>query len=396
MSDDLLSAAREIQQGTVALRRALHRQPETGLTLPATSSIVLDELADLNLRVTTSKTTSAIVATLSGEAEGPTVILRADMDGLPLREDTGLDFASQTGETMHACGHDTHTAMLAGAARLLAARRDRFAGRVAFFFQPGEEGYFGARLALDEGLLDLTDVVGAYALHITTGAPSGMVAVRRGPQLAAGDQFRVTVRGQGGHGSMPHQAADPIPVACEIVTALQTVMTRRVSPFQPAVLTVAHVSSGTTTNVIPSDAWFEGTIRTLDETVRATVHEQVHRVAEGIAGAHGMSAEVMIKSGYPATLNNPACADRVHEVAARLLGADRSELMPEPVMASEDFSFVLQRYPGAIAFLGGCPPDDAPETAPRNHSNLVVFDEDAMAAGVATYAGIALDVLETA
>ncbi|MGH3097955.1 MAG: M20 metallopeptidase family protein [Streptosporangiales bacterium] len=396
MTDDLLAAAREIQQRTVALRRVLHRQPETGLTLPITRRAVLDELSDLDLEVTTSSSTSAVVATLSGGSAGPTVLLRADMDGLPLCEDTGLDFASETGETMHACGHDTHTAMLAGAARLLTARRDRIAGRVAFFFQPGEEGYFGAQLALDEGLLDFADVAGAFALHISTGAPSGTVAVRAGAQLAAGDQFRVTVRGQGGHGSMPHLAADPIPVACEIVTALQAVMTRRVSPFQPAVLTVAHISAGTTTNVIPSDAWFEGTIRTFDETVRTAVHEQVRRVAEGIAGAHGMTAEVEIRPGYPVTLNDPASADRVHRVAAGLLGADRSELMPEPVMASEDFSFILQRYPGAIAFLGGCPPDDTPETAPRNHSDLVVFDEGAMVAGVATYAGLAVDVLGSA
>lgn len=393
INDDLLAAAHAIQPRVVALRRSLHRHPEIGLDLPGTRKAVLEEIGGLGLDVTSSATTSAVLATLTGERPGPTVLLRADMDALPLWEGTGLAFASQVDGAMHACGHDLHTAMLAGAVRLLAARRGQIAGRVAFFFQPGEEGYFGAKVSLDEGLLDLEDVERAFALHVTTSAPSGTIAVRPGPQLAAGDTMSVTVRGHGGHGSAPDMAADPIPVACEIVTALQTMVTRTVNAFDPVVVTVTHVEAGTTRNVIPETAWFEGTIRTLDQNVRTEVHRRVRRVAEGLAAAHDMSAEVTVDAGYPATINDQAATARVREVAAGLLGAEHSVHMPSPVMGAEDFSFVLERYPGALAFLGACPPDAEPGKAPWNHSNVVRFDEGAMTAGVATYAAVALDAL---
>lgn len=393
---DLSAAAAAYKDRTIEFRRRLHRRPEIGLDLPLTRQAVLDEIADLGLAVRLSTTTSAVVATLEGSRPGPTIILRGDMDALPLREDTGLEFASETPGTMHACGHDTHVAMLAGGARLLAERRDEIAGRVVFFFQPGEEGQGGARYAIEEGLLDPVEgsaVAGAFALHISSGFASGTINTRRGPLLAAADTLKVTVRGRGGHASAPHMAADPIPVACEIVTSLQTALSRRISVFDPAVVTVAHIEAGTTDNVIPATAWFEGTIRTLSEEVRKSVHELIARVANGVAAAHDMTADVEIDSGYPVTVNDDDFTDTVFEIAAGVVGEDLVAVMDNPILGAEDFSYVLQRYPGTMAFIGACPPGIDPAEAPPNHSNLVVFDEEPLAAGAAMYAAVALHYL---
>ncbi|NED94341.1 amidohydrolase [Phytoactinopolyspora alkaliphila] len=393
MTTPLLEAAQALAERTIAFRRALHQHPEIGLHLPVTRQAVLDELADLGLTLRMSDTTSAVVAELDGAHPGPTLILRGDMDALPLREDTGLPFASRIDGAMHACGHDTHVAMLAGAARLLAAKRDELAGRVLFFFQPGEEGEHGARFALEEGLLDDPDVVGAFALHITTQFPSGEIHIRPGPTMAAADTFELVLTGRGGHASAPHRALDPVPAACEIVTALQAAITRRVNVFDPAVLTVGRVSAGTTSNVIPATAEIEGTIRTFSARTRDEAHRQLRSVAEGVAAAHGLRVELEIVQGYPVTINDAAFSATVREVAAALLGEQRSAELAEPLMGAEDFSYVLERYPGAMAFLGACPPGIDPQHAPANHSNLVVFDEAALSSGVAMYAGVALDRL---
>jgi amidohydrolase len=389
----LLVAAAELSDRTVAFRRKLHRHPELGLDLPVTRQAVLDEIADLGLKLRVSETTSAVVAELDGTRKGPTLILRGDMDALPLQEDTGLPFASEVPGVMHACGHDLHVAMLAGAARLLSARRDRLAGRVWFFFQPGEEGYHGAKLALDEGLLEDPDAIGAFALHVSTAFESGTINVRPGPVLAAADEFRVVLTGRGGHASAPHNANDPVPAACEIVTTLQAVLSRRVSPFEPTVLTVGRITAGTTSNIIPATAELFGTIRTLSETTRADLHARVQTVAAGVAAAHELTADVEIIPGYPVTTNNEEFAETVRDVAAAVLGADRARHMAQPMLGAEDFSYVLAKYPGTIAFLGACPPDIEPGLAAPNHSNLVVFDESVLPTGAAIYAAVALDRL---
>jgi len=318
------------------------------------------------------------------------------MDALPVHEDSGLPFASEVPGAMHACGHDTHVAMLVGAARLLAARREELAGQVVFMVQPGEEGFHGARYMLDEGLLDVVPeapVSGAFALHVSSTLPSGTVNVRPGPMMAAADQWRMTLRGRGGHASEPHAAADPIPVAAEIVLALQSMVTRRVDVFDPAVVTVAHIEAGSTNNVIPDTAYLEGTIRTLSPERRADTVASVQRVATHVAAAHEIALEWEHIEGYPVTVNDPGVAAQVLETAATLLGRQASVLAPAPLMGAEDFSYVLQRVPGAIAWLGACPPGVEPETAPPNHSNLVVFDEEPLPAGVALYAQMALQAL---
>jgi hippurate hydrolase len=393
---DLLAAAYADADRTIDLRRRLHRQPEIGLQLPKTQAAVLEAFADLPVEVTTGKSTTSVVGVLRGARPGPTFLLRGDMDALPVHEDTGLPFASEVPGAMHACGHDTHVAMLLGAARLLAERRDELAGQVVFMVQPGEEGQHGARYMLDEGLLDAVPeapVSGAFALHISSSFASGTINVRPGPMMAAADQWRLVVRGRGGHASMPHTAADPIPVAAEIILALQSMITRRVDVFDPAVLTVAHVVAGSKDNIIPDTAFLEGTIRTLSPARRADILASLRRVAENVAAAHEMTAEFEHVEGYPVTVNDAGMAATVLATAAELLGQQASVEMAAPLMGAEDFSYVLERVPGAMAFLGACPPGVEPGKAPANHSNLVVFDEEPLPAGVALYAQMALQAL---
>jgi amidohydrolase len=393
----LAEQARRLQPRTVALRRALHRQPELGLNLPRTRDAVLAELADLPLQVHRGRSVSSVVAVLDGGRPGSTVLLRADMDALPLHEDSALPFRSQVDGAMHACGHDIHVAMLATAARLLAGRREQLAGRVVLMFQPGEEGFHGARHMIDEGLLDRHGPGGrptcAFALHVSATLPSSQLHTRPGPIMAAADALRVRVTGRGGHASAPHDALDPVPAAAAMVGALQTALTRRVDAQHAAVLTIAKIVAGTTNNVIPESAVMEGTLRTLSEPVRALLHEEIRRVCRHTALAFGCSAAVEIEPGYPVTMNDDAESRRMTDVAAAVLGRERVGAMPAPIMGAEDFSYVLQRVPGALAFLGACPPRVDPATAPANHSNRVVFDEAAMPAGAAVYAALALDAL---
>jgi hippurate hydrolase len=386
---DLLPEAGALLPDAVDLRRRLHRRPELGLSLPATQEAVLDALDGLPLSsVSTGSGTTSVVGILDGASDGRTILLRGDMDALPMPEDTGLEFASAVDGTMHACGHDAHTAMLVGAARLLSARRADFAGRVVFMFQPGEEGHHGARVMLDEGLLDVDGGVdAAFAIHTTPNLRAGQVATRGGSIMASDDTFVVTVRGRGGHASEPHRALDPIPVACEIVLALQSAVTRRMDTFDPAVVTVARVRAGSTSNVIPETAELFGTMRTVSERARRRVCETVERVASGVAAAHGADVDFRVVSGYPVTVNDPDFASFVGSVAG-----DSFVALPNPVMGAEDFSYVLQRLPGAMAFLGTRPDGVTGEPAP-NHSNRMLLNEDAMADGIALHAAVALSFL---
>ena len=391
INDALLADALALLPDVVALRRALHRHPDVGLELPETQARVLAALDGLPLQVRTGRAIGSVTALLTGELPGPTVLLRADMDALPLHEDTDLDFASETDGAMHACGHDAHVAMLVGAARLLSARRASLAGRVLFMFQPGEEGYHGARVMLDEGLLELDEPPAvAFALHIGTRYRSGTVNLRPGPMLAAGDTIRMTVRGRGGHASAPHHALDPIAIAAEITLALQAMVTRRIDVFDPAVLTIANIGAGTTTNIIPETAFMQGTMRTLSADTREAMRAGVRQVAEGIASAHGATAEVDLEPGYPVTVNDGRVAEHVMGLARDLVGADDVEEMEAPIMGAEDFSYVLERVPGAMAFLGACPPGIEPGEGPQNHSNRVIHHEPAMAVGVALHTAVAL------
>ena len=399
MSDTTVrEQARDHFDEAVGLRRTLHRHPEQGNELPATRETVLEALEGLPLDVTLHDTTSGFTALLTGDRPGPTILLRADMDALPLHEDTGLEFSSRDEESMHACGHDTHTAMLVSVARVLTDRRGELAGRVLFMFQPGEEGHHGARFMLDEGLLavpDLADgtaspVDAAFAMHITSALPTGFVATRPGPVMASADRLQITITGKGGHASEPHRAVDPIPVACEIVQALQTMITRSIDVFDPSVVTVARIAAGTTNNVIPELAEIEGTIRAVSEATRTKVHDGIRRVVDGIASAHGVSATTEVEPGYPVTVNDDDFAAFSASTATEVVGADRVITLPNPVMGAEDFSYVLHDVPGTMMFLGATPHSENLATAAPNHSNRVYFEESAMQDGIAVYSAVAL------
>src|SRR5258705_1606847 len=285
-TSEILRDACAVLDDTIQLRRRIHRQPEVGLSVPRTQAAVLEALAGLGFDVGTGQRTTQVIGRLSGARRGRTILLRADMDALPMQEETGLPFASEVKGAMHACGHDAHTAMLVGAARLLAGRRDALAGSVLFMFQPGEEGYHGARVMLEEGLLDSgAPPTAAFALHVTHRLTPGAISARPGPAMASGDTIQIAVRGRGGHASAPHDCLDPIPIACEIVQALQTLVTRRIHVFDPAVGTIAKIEAGTTRNVIPDTANLLGTIPTVSEATRERVLAGVRRGPAGAAAA---------------------------------------------------------------------------------------------------------------
>ncbi|MFI5316971.1 MAG: M20 family metallopeptidase [Myxococcota bacterium] len=384
----LLEEARAALPRAIELRRRIHERPELGLDLPETTSAVLESLCDLGLELARSSETSGVVARLRGGGRGPTVLLRADMDALPMPEDTGLPFASRVAGRMHACGHDAHTAMLASAARLLVRHRESLRGDVLFLFQPGEEGFAGARIMLGEKLFDPGEVSRAFALHIDPRVPVGRVASRAGSLLASADFFAISLTGRGGHASMPHDALDPIPVACEIVQAIQSFVTRRIDAFDPVVISVTKIAAGTTGNVIPESAELLGTIRATSPRARERAHAGLLQVAEGIAAAHGAVAKVSVLQGYPVTVNDAAQSEFARGVVGEVLGESAYLAMPSPLMGAEDFSFVLEQIPGAMLFLGVRPED--PALRAPCHSNRMVLNEDGMVHGIALHAALAL------
>jgi hippurate hydrolase len=381
------------------LRRAIHREPEIGLDLPRTQAKVLSALGELPLEITCGHALSSVTAVLRGGRPGATVLLRGDMDALPVTERTGLPYSSQIDGAMHACGHDLHTAMLTGAARLLTARQQEIAGNVIFMFQPGEEGFAGARQMISEGVLDAAGdrPVAAFALHVASShLPQGVFSTRPGTMMAAADVLEVTVHGHGGHASQPHRAADPIPVACEIVMALQAMVTRRFDVFDPVVLTVGSFHAGTTDNVIPDEVKLLGSLRTFSAETRRRAMKYAVRVATEIASAHGLTATAGFASGYPVTVNNGDEVAFAQRTVTDLVGAGRCLTQPFPLTGSEDFSFVLEQVPGAFVMLGACPQNSDPATAAFNHSAEAVFDDAVLGDGAALYTELALRRLAAA
>lgn len=375
----------------VALRRELHRHPEVGLRLPWTQRRILDELDGLGLEITTGVEVTSVVAVLRGGAAGsvaedggrPTVLLRADMDGLPVAEDTGLDWASTNG-AMHACGHDLHMAVLLAAARELAARRAELPGDVVFMFQPGEENWGGARVMLREGVLDAAgrrpDAV--FGLHVFSyGIPGGTFGFRHGPILSASNIYGVTFRGRGGHGSAPHLANGPVPALTEFVPALHTAISQGLSMLEPVVLTVGQIHAGAQDNVIPESGEVRGTARTFSEAANTALEEITRRVAAGVAAANGVEAEVAWRVQAPPTSSDPAEADFARAVAAGLVGEERAVELPDPYSVSEDFAWVLEEVPGLFVLLGAAPDGVDPATAPANHSPRARFDDAVLVPG---------------
>ncbi len=395
----ILDDARSLAGDLTALRHRLHRFPELGLHLPRTQETVLESLDGLGLEVSTGSSSSSVTAVLRGSAPAPAlgrvrraVLLRGDMDALPVTEELDLPFRSQVDGAMHACGHDLHTAMLVGAAQLLAERRDRIGGDVVFMFQPGEEGFDGAGHMIADGVLDAAGhrADAAFALHVLSNLSGrGTVASRAGALMAASDALSVTVRGQGGHGSSPHLSRDPVPAACEMVLALQSAMTRSIDAFAPAVLTVGTFHAGTQRNIIPDTVTFEATVRTFDASVSALIGEVARRTCAGVAAAHGVQVEVEYRGEYPVTVNSADQVDFALGVAGELFGDGATLRLGNPITGSEDFSRVIAEVPGAMLFLGATTDDHDPVGAPSNHSPRAAFDDRVLADGAALYAELA-------
>jgi amidohydrolase len=390
-----LDEAQELLPEAIALRRRIHAKPELGLNLPLTTEAVLDGLRGLDIGISRGPSTSGLIVSLSGTSPGSqsgrTILLRGDMDALPMPEETGLDFASEIAGRMHACGHDAHTAMLVQAVHLLHRHRDELAGTVKFMFQPGEEGHAGARRMIDDGLLDADPKPdAAFALHIFPNFKAGAIVGRPGPLLAAVDTWTIRVKGRGGHASMPHLAVDPVPVACEIGLALHAMVTRRANVFDPIVLTCGKIVAGTASNVIPEVVEMLGTLRTTSEAARDNAHQGIRRVATNIAAAHLCEADVTIRRGYPVTVNDAGFVEFARGVATDLVGAENYIDLPAPFMGAEDFSYVLQRMPGCMMFLGVMPDGhDGHDHVASCHSNRMILNEDAMAVGIAMHAAVA-------
>ncbi|MEH3123909.1 MAG: M20 family metallopeptidase [Sphingomonas phyllosphaerae] len=384
----------------IALRRAIHAEPEVGLHCPLTTAKAKAALAGLPLEIHDSTSTTGFVAILRGGrsggagSNGRTVLLRGDMDALPMSEETGLPFASTVPGKMHACGHDAHTAMLVGAARALSARRDELAGTIVFMFQPGEEGHHGARHMIADGLLDVARPEAAFALHILPNAPAGMFVGREGAMLASTDTVLATIRGKGGHAAMPHEAIDPIPVACAIVTALQQHVARRVPVADPAVLTMTQIHAGSSHNIIPEEVQLMGTLRTLSEATRTAMRDAFHQIAQGIAAAHGCVAETTIDEGYPVTVNDARATRLLRELSSEVPGGAGWTAMPAPMMGGEDFSYVLREVPGAMAFVGVAAPGSDWRTNPPLHNTRMTIEENVLATGVAMHCAVAERFLE--
>ncbi|WP_055479865.1 M20 metallopeptidase family protein [Sphaerimonospora mesophila] len=375
----------------VRLRRELHADPELGLRLPRTQRRVVDALAGLDLEITLGAELDSVVAVLRGGRPGPAVLLRADMDALPMREETDLPYRAR-GDAMHACGHDLHVAGLVGAAMLLHGRRETLAGDVVFMFQPGEELGDGAARMIAEGVLEAAGArpVAAYGIHVVPGE-FGVFSTRPGPIMAGCAEMDVVVRGRGGHASAPHLTVDPVPAAAELVQALQTFVTRRFDVFDPVVLSTTQLQAGgAARNIITDEARLGATIRMLSADALDRLRAELPGLVRGVAAAHGCAADVEVRVLCPPTVNDPARAAEALATLSETFGADRVRVSPAPVMGSEDFSHVLREVPGAFVFLRATPRDIDHETAAPNHSPHVVFDDAVLADQAVALASLAM------
>lgn len=392
---DLASAAEAQSQTLRALRRELHQIPEFGLHLPKTLAKVLSEIDGLG-EITLSPNISSAVLLIKGSQPGPPVLLRCDMDALEVTEETGLDFASTNG-FMHACGHDLHTAIGVGTARLLAERKDQLKGDVVIWFQPGEEGHGGADIMIEEGALMVSGQkpIAAYGIHVFSKFLSGVFLSKAGPLMASSGDMLVTFNGSGGHGSTPWLAKEPVSALLEAASALQTMVTKRFSPFDPVILNIGWLRAGetATTNVVPETASFGATIRTFSDESYHLVRQYAKELVEKIAEGFGLTADVEFSNSSQVLINDSHAVDRVERVIEQTLGAGRYQTMPSPIAGGEDFASILKEVPGAFVFLGASPADEDPETAPFNHSNKAKFDDSVIASGVAVLSALVFDTL---
>jgi amidohydrolase len=398
---DKLTAA--VEPELIEWRRHLHQHPELSNREVETAKYITERLKSFGLEPQTGIARTGVVAVLQGGRPGPTVALRADMDGLPVREEVDVPFASKaTSEyegnkvgVMHACGHDTHVAILLATARVLTQMKDRLPGSVKFMFQPAEEGAplderpAGAELMVKEGVMKGVDAV--FGLHVFANVPTGTITYRSGPFMAAADQFDITITGKQTHGSAPWRGVDPIVVGSQIVNALQTIVSRSVDITQlPAIVSVGQFQSGVRNNIIPETAKLVGTIRTFDDDVQNDIHARVRKIAEGVATGAGAKVDVQIHRGYPVTSNDPTLTAKMLPTLERVAPGKVKE--SELITGAEDFTYFQREAPGLFVFLGITPPEQAGK-APANHSPLFYVDDKALPTGVRALANLAVDYL---
>ncbi|HEX7856210.1 MAG TPA: M20 aminoacylase family protein [Sphingobium sp.] len=372
----------------VTWRRQLHQIPELQFDLPATSAFVAERLGEFGCdEIFTGIAHSGIVALIRGKlGVGPAIALRADMDALPTREETGFAYASRFPNQMHACGHDGHSAILLGAAEHLAATR-YFCGTAVLIFQPAEEGGGGGKAMLDENIMERFEVSRVFALHNMPGIPVGHFAIRPGPIMASGARLSIVVRGKGGHAALPHETIDPIVVSAQLILSLQTIASRSVNPLDPIALSITKLASGLTTNVIPETVEIGGTVRTLSVSCAELAEARIREICSGMALAHGCAIDVEYRPIYPVTVNDPAEARFAGDVAASIVGEDHVDRSTPPLMGAEDFSFMLQARPGAFIFLGNG--DSAGLHHPRYD-----FNDEAIPYGIAYFAALVETALQ--
>ncbi|MBE3118812.1 MAG: amidohydrolase [Candidatus Atribacteria bacterium] len=390
---DFLSEAQALFEYTQSMRRDFHAHPELGFHEVRTAGIVAKELTALGLEVHTGVGGTGVVALLEGAKPGPVVLVRADMDALPIREETGAPYASQNPGVMHACGHDGHTAVLLTVAKMLNAHRSQLAGTVKFMFQPAEEGMGGAEKMIEDGVLENPKVDVALALHVWNEKPVGWVGIAGGPAMAGAEIFKIKVRGKGGHGAVPHLAVDPILAAAQVVSALQGIVARNIAPLQTAVVSVCTIHGGETFNVIPPAVEMTGTIRTFEPAVRTRVLERFEKTVHSIAEGMGCQAEIELQILTPATINQPETAARVQAVARRLFPEADVDTANYITMGSEDFAFVLEKVPGCFFFIGSANPEKGLDAG--HHHPRFDIDEAVLPRGAALMAATITDLLKS-
>jgi amidohydrolase len=387
----LRDAALALNEQVVADRRHFHRHPELGFEERETAAYVADRLRSLGVETQTGVAETGVVGLIRGSREGRTVLLRADMDALPLTEETGAEYSSQNPGVHHACGHDGHTAILLAVAEVLSRRRDDLGGTVKLAFQPAEEGPGGAKPMIEAGVMENPHVDACFGLHISTRHPTGIIVVQGGPIQASSDVFELTVQGVGGHGAAPHETVDAVAIGAAIVSELQRIVSREVDPLESAVVTVGAFHAGTRNNIIARRAELTGTIRALNPDVQTFMHQRIREIATQVAGAARATCDVTITRLYPVTINNQRMADFARRVAETIVPADHVR-SARPIMGAEDMSFFLNAAPGCFAFLGASNRERG--LAAPHHSPLFDFDEACLPTGVELLSALALTYLK--
>jgi len=385
--DDIKRLVAENKEYMIRHRRELHRIPETSYTEKKTSSYVAERLRELGLKVQTGLAQFGVVGLLEINRPGPTLLIRADMDALPIKEETGLPFASTHEGAMHACGHDGHMAMALGAAKVLSALKDRLKGNIKFVFQPAEEGPGGARPMIEQGVMENPHVDYSVGCHLWPFIPEGTLGVKAGPLMAAMDRFDLKIIGRGGHGAMPHTCLDAIDVAVQVINALQRIVSRQMNPLNPTVVSVCSFHAGTAFNITAGQAELAGTTRTFDREIWDSWTSRMDKIVRGVCEAMGAKYELNYQQNYPPLLNDPQMAEVVRRCAALVAGREKV-IEPEPTMGGEDMAFYLEKSKGCFFFLGV-----GREGCATIHNPKFDFNEEVLLTGMETYCRVGMDLL---